>query len=176
MTPRFQKKGGVYCRLDDGVQRMMNKTTYKRGLYFEEIEEAFEVETLARTITETDVVQFAGLSGDYNQLHTDAEFAKGTLFGARVAHGLLGLSIASGLTMRSGFVEGTAQALTNMEWKFRKPIMIGDTIRVRVQVKKKREIKRLGGGFVYLDVAILNQRDEIVQKGVWQVLIKSQES
>ncbi|HDQ71323.1 MAG TPA: dehydratase [Chloroflexi bacterium] len=153
----------------------MSEVTYQRGLYFEEIEEAFELETPARTITETDVVQFAGLSGDYNQLHTDAEFAQGTLFGARIAHGLLGLSIASGLTTRSGFIEGTAQAFTGLEWKFRGPIMIGDTIRVRVRVKKKRAMRRLGGGFVYFDVAILNQRDEVVQKGVWQVLIKGQD-
>ena len=150
----------------------MTETTRPSGRYFEEFEIGDEVETAARTITETDVVLFAGLSGDYTQLHTDAEFAKETMFGERVAHGLLGLSVASGLTARLGFIEGTAQAFTGLEWKFRGPIKIGDTIRVRARVRKKKEMPRLGGGFVVLGVTILNQRDETVQKGTWTVLIK----
>ena len=144
-----------------------------RGRYFEEFEIGDGIETAARTITETDVVLFAGLSGDYNQLHTDAEFAKETLFGERVAHGLLGLAVASGLASRLGFVEGTAEAFTALEWKFRGPIKIGDTIRVQAKVRQKKAMARLGGGFVIFDVAVLNQRDETVQKGAWTVLIKS---
>ncbi len=144
-----------------------------RGRYFEEFEIGYKTETAARTITETDVVLFAGISGDYNQLHTDAEFAKGTLFGERVAHGLLGLSIASGLIWRLGLIEGTVQAFTALEWKFRGPIKIGDTIRVRVKVRQKKAMSRLGGGFIVFDVAVLNQRDETVQKGIWKALIKS---
>ena len=151
----------------------MTELTHARGRYFEEFEIGDVNETAARTITETDVMLFAGLSGDYNPLHTDAEFAKGTYFGERVAHGLLGLSIASGLASRLGFIEGTAEAFTGLEWKFRGPILIGDTIRVRLEVRKKKEMSRLGGGFVVLDVAVLNQRDETVQKGTWTVLIKS---
>lgn len=115
----------------------MTESTRPRGRYFEEFEIGDEVETAARTVTETDVMLFAGLSGDYNQLHTDAEFARGTLFGERIAHGLLGLSIASGLASRLGFVEGTAEAFTGLEWKFRGPIKIGDTIRVRLKVQRK---------------------------------------
>jgi acyl dehydratase len=89
-----------------------------------------------------------------------------------VAHGLLGLSIASGLASRLGLIEGTAEAFTGLEWKFRGPILIGDTIRVRLEVRRKKEMARLGGGFVVLNVAVLNQRDEIVQKGTWTALIK----
>nr|HID14051.1 dehydratase [Anaerolineae bacterium] len=151
----------------------MTNLTRPRGRYFEEFEIGDEVETTARTITETDVILFAGLSGDYNPLHTDAEFAKGTLFGERIAHGLLGLAVASGLTSRLGFVEGTTEAFIGLEWKFRAPIKIGDTVRVRAKVKQKKEMPRLGGGFVVFDVAVLNQRDETVQKGTWTVLIKS---
>ena len=81
-----------------------------RGMYFEEFEIGSEVFSPGRTISEADIVNFAGLSGDYNQLHTDAEFAKGTPFGKRIAHGLLVLSIASGLAARLGFIEGTALA------------------------------------------------------------------
>ena len=147
--------------------------TRPRGRYFEELKIGDGGETAARTITETDVMLFAGLSGDYNQLHTDAEFAKGTLFGERVAHGLLGLSIASGLVARLGFIEGTVEAFTALEYKFRGPIKIGDTIRVRFKIQRKKEMPRLGGGFVVLDVAILNQRDETVQKGTWTALVKS---
>ncbi|HHN94397.1 MAG TPA: dehydratase [Anaerolineae bacterium] len=150
----------------------MTAQSRPQGRYFEEFTVGDVVETAGRTITEADIVLFAGLSGDYNQLHTDAEFAKGTLYGERIAHGLLGLSIASGLAARLGFVEGTAQAFTGLEWKFRAPIKIGDTIRVRAEVKKKKAMPRLGGGFVVFDVVILNQRDEVTQKGTWTMLIK----
>jgi len=150
----------------------MTETTRPRGRYFEEFEIGDEIETPARTITETDVVLFAGLSGDYNQIHTDAEFARETLYGERVAHGLLGPSVATGLASRMGFVEGTAQAFTALEWKFRGPIKIGDTIRVRAEVRRKKEMARLGGGFVVFDMAILNQRDETVQKGSWTILVR----
>ena len=149
----------------------MIEPTRPRGRYFEEFEIGDVVETVARTVTETDIVLFAGLSGDYNQIHTDVEFTKGTRFGERVAHGLLGLSIASGLAAQLGLIEGTVEAFTGLEWKFRGPILIGDTIRVRLEVKRKKEMPRLGGGFVGLDVAILNQRDETVQKGTWTALI-----
>ena len=150
----------------------MTEPTRPRGRYFEEFEIGDVVETAARTVTETDIVLFAGLSGDYNQIHTDVEFTKGTRFGERVAHGLLGLSIASGLAARLGLIEGTVEAFTGLEWKFRGPILIGDTIRVRLEVKRKKEMSRLGGGFVVLDVAVLNQRDETVQKGTWTALMK----
>jgi acyl dehydratase len=151
----------------------MTDLTRPQGYYFEEFEIGHVIESAARTITETDVVLFAGLSGDYNQLHTDAEFAKGTLFGERVAHGLLGLSIASGLASRLGFIEGTAQAFRELAWKFSGPIKIGDTIRARFEVRQKKETRRLGGGLVTFDVAVLNQRDEVVQKGTWKALIQS---
>lgn len=151
----------------------MSDLTRPRGRYFEEFESGDVVETTARTITESDVVLFAGLSGDYNPLHTDVEFAKGTLFGERIAHGLLGLAVASGLASRLGFAEGTTEAFRELEWKFRGPIKIGDTIRARFQVRQKKEMPRLGGGLVTFDVAVLNQRDETVQKGAWTVLIKS---
>lgn len=151
----------------------MTELTRPRGRYFEEFEIGDGVETAARTITETDVVLFAALSGDYNPLHTDAEFAKGTIFGERIAHGLLGLAIASGLASQMGFVEGTAEAFIGLEWKFRAPIKFGDTVRVQARVKQKKAMSRLGGGFITFDVKLLNQRDEIVQKGTWTVLIKS---
>ncbi|MCL6430682.1 MAG: MaoC family dehydratase N-terminal domain-containing protein [Anaerolineae bacterium] len=142
-------------------------------MYFEEMEEGLEVVSPGRTVTETDVVLFAGLSGDYNQLHTDAEFARGTIFGQRIAHGLLGLSIASGLAGRPGFIEGTAIAFMGLDWKFKAPVFIGDTISLTARVARRREVRRLGGGIVVFQVALKNQRDETVQEGEWTILIRS---
>jgi 3-hydroxybutyryl-CoA dehydratase len=144
-----------------------------RGRYFEEFAVGDEVISPGRTVTEADIVAFAALSGDYNPLHTDAEYAKGTIFGERIAHGLLGLSIASGLIERLGFIAGTAEAFLGLDWKFRGPIKIGDTIHVEAQVVRKKQMRRLGGGLIVLDVAVVNQRDETVQKGQWTALIKS---
>ncbi len=151
----------------------MTEIPHLPGRYFEEFEIGESIETPARTITEADVVTFAGLSGDYNPLHTDAEFAKETMFGERVAHGLLGLSIVSGLAWRTGFMEGTADALISVETKFRNPVKFGDTIRARFEVKQKKAMKRMGGGFVTFSIVVLNQRDETIQKGDWTVLIRS---
>jgi 3-hydroxybutyryl-CoA dehydratase len=151
----------------------MTDSTLSRGRYFEEFEVGETIETASRTITEADVVLFAGLSGDYNQLHTDAEFGKETMFGERIAHGLLGLSVASGLASRMGFMEGTAMAFRELEWKFIGAILFGDTIRARFEVKEKKAMRRVGGGLVTFDVAVLNQKGETMQKGSWRILVKS---
>ena len=144
-----------------------------QGLTFEQFQVGDSIESAGRTITEADIVQFAGLSGDWNQMHTDAEYCKGTVYGQRVAHGLLVLSVASGLAMRLGFLETTVKAFMGLEWKFRAPVMIGDTIRMRATVTKKYEMARLGGGVVIFHVDVLNQADRVVQKGEWEVLVAS---
>lgn len=144
-----------------------------RGRYFEEFAIGDVVESVGRTMTEADIVSFAGLSGDFNPLHTDAEYAKKTLFGERIAHGVLGLSIASGLAWRTGLMEGTTDAVVGIEWKFRAPILIGDTLTLQIEVVKKRPVRRLGGGFVTLMLTLVNQRDEVVQKGTWKLLTRS---
>ena len=143
-----------------------------RGCYFEELGVGQTIESPMRTVTESDIMQFAGLSGDYNQLHTDAEFAESTPYGQRIAHGLLGLSIASGLAARTGFIEGTAQAFTGLNWKFKAPIMIGDSIKLVAKVVKKRPMPSMGGGMVVLEMRVLNQEGKTVQQGEWTVLIK----
>jgi len=153
---------------------MDSQSGYKRGFYFEEFTVGQEIITTGRTITESDVVGFAGMSGDYNQLHTDAEFSKSTPFGQRVAHGLLVLSIASGLAMRTGILEGTALAFREINtWKFSLPVYIGDTIHVNLNVIETKSIPRLGGGNVIIDVSVKNQRDETTMKGSWTVLVAS---
>jgi len=151
---------------------MSPKEHRARGWYFEEFEIGDTMVSPGRTITEADIGAFCGLSGDFNELHSNAEYAKRSLFGKRVAHGLLGLSIASGLAGRLGFLEGTAQAFMGLEWKFKGPIFAGDTVHVRATVAQKRGVKRLGGGLIFLDVALLNQNDEAVQEGRWTVLMQ----
>jgi acyl dehydratase len=151
--------------------------TAPKGLYFEEFEVGQSISTQGRTVTEADVVAFASLSGDWNPMHTDAEFASRHPFGQRVAHGLLGLSIASGLIVRLGVVEETALAWREIgEWKFSLPIYLGDTIHVRATVTGTKQMRRLGGGLVWLKVEILNQDDKVIQRGTWGILVRSREA
>lgn len=144
-----------------------------RGMYFEEFEVGIEVVSPGRTITEADVVAFAGVSGDYNQLHTDEEFAKGLMFGQRIAHGMLVLSIATGLAARLGFIEGTALAFRELTWKFSQPVFFGDTIYMKATCKETKPMPRLGGGVVKFDVRVANQDGKTVQRGEWQLLMAS---
>lgn len=145
-----------------------------RGLYFEDFEVGQVFFSTGRTITEGDIVTFAGLSGDYNQIHTDAQFAAETPYQQRIAHGLLVTSIASGLVMQSGLIEGTTLAFREINnWKFAKPTFIGDTVHVEVEVKGTKALRRLGGGAVDIALAVKNQDDEVVMKGLWTVLIVS---
>ena len=145
-----------------------------RGMYFEEFEPGLKIKTAGRTVTEADIVSFAGLSGDYTQIHTDEEYSKNSPFGKRVAHGLLGLSIASGLAAQTGVLEGTVLAFREInEWKFIKPIYIGDTIHVIMHVIETKALRRIGGGAVDIELTVDNQADETVMKGTWRVLIAS---
>lgn len=145
-----------------------------RGMYFEEFEVGQQILTAGRTVTEADIVNFAGLSGDFNQIHIDAEYSRGTLLEQRVAHGLLGLSIASGLVVQTAVMEGTIIAFREInEWKFAKWVAIGDTIHVVIEVKETKAIPRLGGGSVVIELDVRNQRDETVMKGAWSAIFAS---
>lgn len=153
---------------------MSDRQEYRpRGRYFEEFEVGQKIITAGRTITESDVVRFAGLSGDYNQIHTDADYAAGWMFGERIAHGLLVLSIATGLAVQTGMIEGTVLAFRELEWKFSRPVMLGDTVHVEIEVVETKALSRLGGGNVTMKVSVLNQRDEVVHRGQWVMLVKS---
>lgn len=151
----------------------MPETLIRQGRYFEEFELGDTVVTAGRTIAEADIVNFAGVAGDYTQIHVNAEFARQGAFGRRVAHGLLGLAVASGLLAQLGFVEGTVLAFREMTWKFRLPVFIGDTVHVRATVAELKAMRRLGGGAVTFDVRIINQEDKVVQQGRWVLLIGS---
>ena len=139
--------------------------------YFDEIQLGEEYESPGRTVTETDIVVFAGLSGDYNVLHTDAEFMRQSIFGERIAHGLLGLAVQAGLFTRATQAYATL-ALVGLRWKFKGPIKIGDTIRLRAKVVAKTEAEKPDRGLVTVQRTILNQREEVVQEGETDLLVE----
>jgi acyl dehydratase len=139
--------------------------------FFEEIAVGEEYESPGRTVTETDIVIFAGLSGDYNVLHTDAEFMKASIFGERIAHGLLVLAIQSGLLGRA-MRPYAILAFDGIRWKFKGPIKIGDTIRVWARVAGKRETSKPDRGLVTLERKVMNQRNEVVQEGETDLLVE----
>ncbi len=144
-----------------------------RGVYYEDIELGQKMVTRGRTITEADIVAFAGLTGDYNPMHTDAEYMKGSAFGQRIAHGMLTLSYAVGQAYQLGFMERTVIAFRGLEMKFSLPVFIGDTLHVELVVLEKKEARRLGGGTVTLEVKIINQEGKTVQSGTWTVILAS---
>jgi acyl dehydratase len=147
-----------------------------RRLYFDDLQSGQVWESPRRTVTEADVVQFAGLSGDYNALHTDAVFAAEHPFGQRAAHGLLTLAIASGLTTRMPvyrLMDGARLALTELRCQWRQPVFMGDTLHVELRIGEKTlSKKRPGTGRVAMHRTVKNQRGEVVVESEWTTLMK----
>lgn len=144
------------------------------GLYFEDFTVGQTLDTQKRTISEDDILTFARLTGDDNRIHTDPEYSKTTMFGRQVAHGLLGLSIASGLAWQTGILDGTVIAFREVdEWKFVKPVFIGDEIYVEMQVMETKALPRIGGGSVKINLEVRNQNNEVCHRGHWTVLMMS---
>lgn len=144
-----------------------------RGMYWEEWKIGAEFESPARTVTEADIVAYAGLSGDYNPLHIDEEYCKNTLFGGRIAHGPLVYAIAAGLLFQLHLYDDTLIAFLGFEnLKFTKPVKPGDTIHARITVLEKRETSNPGRGVMKRRLEVLNQRGEVVQEGVQAFLLK----
>jgi len=141
------------------------------GLYFEEFEIGKEMETPGRTITETDIVLFAGLTGDWNELHTNAEFAKNTIFGQRIAHGALIFSITTGLLVRLGFIEKTILAFYGIDrLRFTNPVFIGDTIKAVGKVVAKED--KGNYGVVTIECKTVKQTGDVVMKCELKVAVK----
>ena len=140
-------------------------------LYFDDVEVGQEWESLGRTVTQTDIVNFAGVSGDYNPIHMDHEFCKTTVFREPIAHGLLVLSISSGL----GLMYPPMRTLAFMEireWKFLEPVYIGDTIRNKSKIIKKEERSRGRRGVITWQRSIVNQHDKPVEEGIIVTLVE----
>lgn len=145
------------------------------GLFYEEYVVGQKMTTRGRTITESDIVQFGALTGDFNPMHFDEAYMQGHLLGRRVAHGLLTVSYAVGQAYQLGFMEQTVLAFRAIDMKFSAPVYIGDTIHITLEVKELKEARRLGGGLVTLEVRIINQAGAVVQKGEWTVLVASRD-
>ena len=143
-----------------------------RGLRFSQFEVGTEYVTPGRTVTEADVVNFAGLSGDYNPLHTDATFAAKTPFEKRIAHGMLSASISTGLGQLLGIFEGTTLALVSQTFVYKAPVFFGDTIRMRLTVENTKPSSKGGKGVVTFTSDIVNQDDVVVVTGNWIVLFR----
>lgn len=142
------------------------------GLHYEDFEPGRVFMAASRTVTEADVRAFAELSGDRNPIHLDAAFAARTLFGQPVAHGVLGLAVATGLASQLELTRETLVALVALTWRFRKPIMYGDTLAARLVVEGRRETSQPDRGLVTFAVAVTNQRGEVVQTGELVELVK----
>lgn len=135
-----------------------------RGLYFDDFEAGAEFISARRTITEADIVSFAGLSGDFNPLHVDEEYGKTTPFKTRIAHGLLVTAIATGLQNQMGVFEGTTLAVMDISLKFTGPTFPGDTIYIKLKIAGKQETKKEDRGLVFAELYAINHRGETVQE------------
>jgi acyl dehydratase len=140
-------------------------------LYFDDVAVGQEWESLGRTVTETDVVNFAGLSGDFNPVHMDHAFARTTPFRRPIAHGLLVMSLGSGLALHCPPMR-TLAVLTLREWHFREPVFPGDTLHVLTRVLEKEARARGRRGVVTWRRQILNQDRKVVQEGVSVTLVE----
>lgn len=147
----------------------------RQGLTFEEFKVGNQYESQGRTVTEADVVTFAGLSGDFNPLHTDAEFAQSTPFGERIAHGMLVAAMATGMANWTGIFEGTTLALMEQQIRYRGAVKFGDTVRLQLEVAEKRETSKSDRGIVRFMARVLNQRDDVVIDGEWTLLMRRQQ-
>lgn len=144
----------------------MEMSERPRGKFYEELEVGDEFTTPARTVTEADILMYAGLTGDYNPVHTDAEWCReNNIYKQRIGHGLLGLAYADGLIFRLGLFDGTGLASLNWNWDFKGPILIGDTIRAATRITMKRETKKPGRGIINEHVTLMNQRGEVIGEG-----------
>ena len=138
-----------------------------KSKFFEDLNIGDSSVSAARTVTETDIVNFAGLSGDYNVIHTDALSARKSPFKHRIAHGLLVLSIGSGLFTTSDLnlaIRANVLALIEIKCRFLKPVFIGDTIHADAVIVDKKETSNPEHGIIIMERTIFNQDDVAVQK------------
>ncbi len=148
-------------------------TNMERGKYFEDFVIDEEYISPGRTITEADLVLYTGLSGDYNQVHTDEEYCKEvSIYKKRVIHGLFALTLVEGLKSRVGLFEGTSLASLEWRWRFLKPLFIGDTVKVKWKITQKKETRKFDRGIITEQVQLLNQNGEEIGEGEHLVLMQ----
>jgi acyl dehydratase len=147
------------------------------AMYFEDLELGMRCVTGGRTVTEADIVAFAGVSGDFNPIHVDVEHASASPFGERIAHGALVLAIATGLRQQEGRFRGTLKAWLGMrDWRFKAPVRIGDTLSVENRIAELNPAKDHEDGLAIQNVEVLNQRGEVVAAGQFVTLMRRRPS
>jgi acyl dehydratase len=142
------------------------------SLYFEDFEVGQTFESTGRTVTEADLTMFSMLSGDWNPIHADAEFSKQTRYGQRVVHGALGIAMATGMMHQLGIFEKTAVAMMSLsDWKFVAPILIGQTLRLRLGVLAKEAGTSRRVGRIHRSLQLLDHTGAVIQDGKSDVLV-----
>ena len=144
-----------------------------KGFYLEDYEIGREYTRQGRTITEADVVNFAGVSGDFNPLHTDEEFGKANQFGKRIAHGALGFIISNGLNNQMGIAEGTTIAFIECTVKYTAPLLIGDTVHIVVIPTEVIHSSKPGKGILKQLVKLVNQDERVIMESNQTLMVKS---
>jgi acyl dehydratase len=143
-----------------------------RGLTYDQFAVGDTFTSQARTITEADVVNFAGLSGDFNPLHTDEEFGRTTPFGGRIAHGMLIAAVATGMANWTGVFEGTTIALMEQVIQYKGAVKFGDTVRLELRVAEKKETSKPDRGVVVFETTVCNQENKTVLGGRWTLMMQ----
>jgi acyl dehydratase len=143
-----------------------------KSLYYDEFSLGDQFFSAEHIMDATDITNFAEVSGDYSLIHLDEGYAAGTIYGRRIAHGLLVLSTVSGLAAKLGLTTDTTIAFRSMDWKFKRPVYIGDSIKAVLKVVKKRNLAMKEGGLIVFKVDVTNQEDQRVQMGRWSMIIK----
>jgi len=144
-----------------------------QGLYLEEFEIGKEYISQGRTITDADVVNFAGVSGDFNPLHTDEEFCKKGVFGKRIAHGALGFAISTGLSNQMGLFFGTTIAFIECTVKYTAPLIIGDTVHIIIVPTAINVSSKPGRGILKQDLKLINQDGSVIMESSQVLLMKT---
>jgi len=146
-------------------------------MYFEDFEPGQVFETVGRTITETDLTTFSMLTSDWHPIHADVEYAKTTRFGERLVHGVFGIALALGMMYPLGIFEGSAVALLGItDWRFKRPIVVGNTLRMRLRILDKGpgrsgKVGRVGRWF-----ELVNEAGDVVQAGRGDALVLARPS
>lgn len=143
-----------------------------RGKNWNEFEIGEATASAGRTITETDTVMFACLTGDMNPLHTNEVFASNSPYGRRIVHGAYGQALMVGLAAQLGIFEGTTIALRQMDTRFKNPIYFGDTVHVVMRVEGKKDLRGMDQGLVIFKAQLFNQDQQVVINSTWTVLMK----
>jgi len=140
-------------------------------LYMDDVEEGQSWTSPARTVTEADLVNFAGISGDFNPIHMDHEYVRTTTFGKPIAHGLLVVSMASGLALNSPPMR-TLAFVGIRDWQFLEPVFIGDTIHIRTTLVEKEIRSRGRRALLSWQREVVNQQEKVLQKGLTMTLVE----